>query len=526
MMIKSAIPMISDKETPPSPLMPFSPTPPTTYDSVVLSPHRCTTTTNTPLAKSIIDFTTINNSYTQSRSPPTPTQQYDGRNTFIGENFKANAKNGYLIITYNYNEKEKRISMINIKDLTNVNGNWKIICKDFQVIPLGRGDGIYNWVFGGLRNWNLRGLLVYQESTSAYDISEYYMHLGCIEEWCVRTFNEGYEICDSYPRQMILPIKVSKEEIKLSASRRYYNRFPALVWYNNEYKNVLMRNSATIKGCYNDTQIPFAFTNKKNLVIMDFVDKITSCKMLLPTMKIREIPCFDRKTLMKYYHQFIEYINQPEVILKQIDNIKWMSTISLMLKQASLIYEYMKNGTSVSINCIDGTGICSILSSLCCILCDDYFRTIKGFIALIEKEWVLMGYPFAQYLGIDNDYFSNEPVEFILFIHCVEAIIRQNPTALEITEDLIIFILDELYKGKCNTFLFNSEKERRRECVDGKTLSLYDLIIQELKLSKFKNYNFDVTSPVSISENLLTIPLWTKYYLRYSFPKIAELNLC
>lgn len=51
--------------------------------------------------------------------------------------------------------------------------------------------------------------------------------------------------------------------------------------------------------------------------------------------------------------------------------------------------------TSVVIHCSDGWDRTSQLTSLAMLMLDSYYRTIKGFEALIEKEWISFGHRFA-----------------------------------------------------------------------------------------------------------------------------------
>jgi myotubularin-related protein 6/7/8 len=53
----------------------------------------------------------------------------------------------------------------------------------------------------------------------------------------------------------------------------------------------------------------------------------------------------------------------------------------------------------VLIHCSDGWDRTSQLSSLSQICLDPYFRTIDGFMALVEKDWVSLGQMFRYHGG-------------------------------------------------------------------------------------------------------------------------------
>lgn len=103
------------------------------------------------------------------------------------------------------------------------------------------------------------------------------------------------------------------------------------------------------------------------------------------------------------------------------------------------------------------------------LMLDQYYRTIKGFQVLIEKEWLSFGHKFQQRIGHGNDHHSDadrSPV-FLQFIDCVWQISQQFPNAFEFNDFFLITILDHLYSCRFGTFLCNSERERmqERECV-------------------------------------------------------------
>ena len=52
--------------------------------------------------------------------------------------------------------------------------------------------------------------------------------------------------------------------------------------------------------------------------------------------------------------------------------------------------------TSVVVHCSDGWDRTAQLTALAMLLLDPYYRTIRGFEVLIEKEWLACGHKMAQ----------------------------------------------------------------------------------------------------------------------------------
>lgn len=139
------------------------------------------------------------------------------------------------------------------------------------------------------------------------------------------------------------------------------------------------------------------------------------------------------------------------------------------------------------------------LTALAMIMLDPYYRTIKGFEVLIEKEWLSFGHKFQhvratflfnllmevrvlnpyklqalqfcfgffsihklnlclfQRIGHGDEHHSDadrSPV-FLQFIDCVWQISQEFPNAFQFNEHFLITILDHLYSCRFGTFLFN-----------------------------------------------------------------------
>merc|ERR1712072_118137 len=93
---------------------------------------------------------------------------------------------------------------------------------------------------------------------------------------------------------------------------------------------------------------------------------------------------------------------------------------------------------------------------------DPYYRTIEGFIVLIEKEWISFGHKFRDRVGWTseghNDEKERSPV-FIQWLDCVHQCLLQRPSDFEFNEDLLLFIARHVNSGWFGNFMFNCEKE-------------------------------------------------------------------
>lgn len=79
------------------------------------------------------------------------------------------------------------------------------------------------------------------------------------------------------------------------------------------------------------------------------------------------------------------------------------------------------------VHCSDGWDRTSQLTSLAMLMLDGYYRTIRGFEVLLEKEWLSFGHRFQLRIGHGDKNHTDadrSPV-FIQFVDCVWQLTRQ-----------------------------------------------------------------------------------------------------
>lgn len=73
----------------------------------------------------------------------------------------------------------------------------------------------------------------------------------------------------------------------------------------------------------------------------------------------------------------------------------WTPRLKLILAGALRIADKVESGkTSVVVHCSDGWDRTTQLTSLSMLMLDGYYRTIRGFEVLLEKEWLSFGHRF------------------------------------------------------------------------------------------------------------------------------------
>ncbi|GBC09676.1 hypothetical protein RclHR1_09030008 [Rhizophagus clarus] len=245
-----------------------------------------------------------------------------------------------------------------------------------------------------------------------------------------------------------------------------------------------------------------------------------------------------------------------------LESTGWLGHVADLLKAAGgkhgVIGRIVEEDASVLVHCTDGWDRTTQLVSLAQIMLDPFYRTIKGFQVLIEKEWIAFGHPFRargelpKNLKNNNSIISSteeeyscfkpnrqEPIivpsapapVFLLFLTCVHHLLQQHPRAFEYN-DFFLLCLARAAAGNSpyGDFLCNSECEREYVQLRERTKSIWTWVREhkpwfrnagyEPKIRTYEPINIwidnkwkkDVLKP-DTEARLIT--LWTEYY----FPK-------
>lgn len=102
----------------------------------------------------------------------------------------------------------------------------------------------------------------------------------------------------------------------------------------------------------------------------------------------------------------------------------------------------------------------SQLTSLSQLMIDPYYRTVDGFLTLMQKEWCSFGHKFEDRLGTRRSHHKEASPVCLQFLDCVWQMQRQFPTSFEYSGQFVTFISQAMYSGLFLNFRRNSERER------------------------------------------------------------------
>lgn len=144
------------------------------------------------------------------------------------------------------------------------------------------------------------------------------------------------------------------------------------------------------------------------------------------------------------------------------------------------------------------------LSSLAQLMLDPYYRTIEGFLVLIQREWCSFGHKFEDRLGRSGHSKEKSPV-FIQMLDATWQLLHQYPTSFEFTGHFLTILMECLYSGFFFTFRANCELDRMK--LQRNVLSLNEITGDELE---YGNLNFYIHALLRCN-NIATLVMNANY---------------
>ena len=280
--------------------------------------------------------------------------------------------------------------------------------------------------------------------------------------------------------------------------------------------------------------------------------------------------------------------NQPDQgvdkWLQSLESSQWLKHIKTIMEATHLIIRTMheENG-HVLIHCSDGWDRTAQLSALTQLCLDPYYRTIEGFMVLVEKEWVGFGHKFNDRCGFlsahpvkisssshsssssalgststpafsvltasngnltvnspsssggpnvaatssaqrsSKDEKETSPV-FLQFLEATQLLVRAYPSAFEFNQYMLTDLFSALQSCQYGTFLMNNEHDRAEKRIREKCQSYWSAILDQRPSYTNPYFRMEAASIVPLlwpPVESKNIPFWLGMYCRYDPPVLV-----
>ena len=357
--------------------------------------------------------------------------------------------------------------------------------------------------------------------------------------------NENYSLCPSYPKFLITVGEITDSDYKCSAEFRTKSRLPALAYYHKANGGTIWRSAQTRSGISGNR-------NRFDEDLLLDITKVSKCKKLY-IYDCRPYLSAVANKLKGAGFENVENYPGSEIFFCEIDNIhtarnalnkiysmlksnrfsdnkkffssfessEWPRFIFGIILACANIASAVRRGYSVLIHCSDGWDRCSQLTAFSQLLIDPYFRTIKGYMTLIEKDFLSFGHQFR----LRNGYYTKEeksenqtsPI-LLQFLDATHQLLVQYPMYFEFNMKFLLFIANSINTGLYGTFLYDCEKDREKQNAKNKTMSCWTEILNNINYYKNQFYEEKSRKVYFLIPNfpMNRIRLWEEYFLPFT----------
>nr|XP_026693368.1 myotubularin-related protein 8-like isoform X2 [Ciona intestinalis] len=385
-----------------------------------------------------------------------------------------------------------------------------------------------------------------QEGWDLFSLNNDFLQMGLpTRYWKISRINNEFGLCDTYPKLVCVPSLATPALMMGSAAFRSKRRLPVMSY--------LHKNDAVIVRCSQ----PMAGLNSRSIEDEAYVDLIRRSKTkssdfmyIVDTRPM--INAVANRAQGKGYENTDVYENIKYLFLG-IDNIHvmraslnklleacedttcsmstwleavnssgWLRHVHNVLQVSRFIAQAVGvEGRSVLVHCSDGWDRTAQTCALSSIMLNAHYRTIDGFLALIQKEWLHFGHKFTHRCGhIDGDGRETSPV-FTQFIDAVWQLMRIFPCDFQFNETLLFDLHDHVYSCQFGTFLGNCAKERQEYSLAARTYSLWGWMMK--RTNTYINPLYKAAMQNTQDDHLLLPPttphfvrFWVKMYNRHN----------
>ena len=359
------------------------------------------------------------------------------------------------------------------------------------------------------------------------------------------SLNENYLLCSTYPTYLITVGSITDNNLKESSLFRTKQRLPVLSYFYYNSRGTIWRSSQPKTGISGNRNIfdeelinkIIEIGNSKKLYIYDCRPYLAAMANKLKGAGYENVETYKnaelffceidnihsaRNSLYKIYSLLKSnnyFMNKK--FYTNFENSGWPNFIYGIIQASINIASAVKSGCSVLVHCSDGWDRASQVTAFSQLLIDPFYRTIKGYMILIEKDFLSFGHQFRY----RNGYFSKEEVNenqespiLLQYLDATQQLLVQYPMYFEFNMKFLVFIANNIKSGLYGTFMFNNESEREKREAKKNTMSIWTEIFNNI--DEYKNIFYEKKT---IEEYFFTpifpfnrIRLWEEFFFNYT----------
>ncbi|KAH8065186.1 phosphatidylinositol-3,5-bisphosphate 3-phosphatase [Aureococcus anophagefferens] len=355
-------------------------------------------------------------------------------------------------------------------------------------------------------------------------------------------------LCDTYPPDLVVPASMSDLELRRVAAYRSKGRLPAVVWAHPDPTNgaTISRSAQPKPGVQNKRSADDEryldelrrFCHGKRMVIVDARSKVAAQGNRVMGGGTELARYYENVELfygnIANIHAARDALSSLQALcrdgsggntaydggatwLGKLEGTKWLSMVHAILASAAKTVDLVHyERCAVLVHCSDGWDRTPQITVLAMVMLEARFRTMDGFLALVQKEWADFGHKFDERCGHTDESGEDQrsPV-FLLFADAMVQLLHQFPARFEFTADLLVALLDQLFACRYGTFLDNCFVKRDRKKIHAATAPLWWYFHEHR--AKFLNgaYDEDEGPPLIPSLQPKNVVFFDAYFRRF-----------
>ncbi|KAG3036316.1 hypothetical protein PC120_g342 [Phytophthora cactorum] len=369
--------------------------------------------------------------------------------------------------------------------------------------------------------------------------------------------NDRGNICKSYPSKLLLPASMNSATLAKVADFRAKNRLPVITYFHRRNRCVLTRSSQPLLG-----NLLSGTSNVSDQLLLGVYRRLPDIikNQSQSSQSSRPLYIFDARkpkastgnrlmgkggveTPQDYPGAVIHHLNIANMYrmqssfmglmklflpggvedtdrtwLSSVESTRWLDHVRLVLDGALKIARVLElEGASALVHCSDGWDRTAQLCALAQLIIDPYYRTIRGFATLVEKDWLAFGHKYAERCGSDRNRDpqrnKSSPIMF-QFIDAVWQMQRQYPRSFEFNERFLLHLANSLTSGLYGTFMYDSRLQRDVNEVKYNTVSVWTPVLMKPELYSNSNYEMH-DGPIWPWVSCKMMRLWENYFFQW-----------